>query len=77
MRVGLSIDPPLGSIPALLTQEGVDVYQTVLRDPGFAALFGQDVADALAVYRHSHDHVHDAAGHIHGPSDPDSGKAHG
>ncbi len=34
MRVGLSIDPPLAAIPALLRQEGVDVYQTVLRDPG-------------------------------------------
>jgi apurinic endonuclease APN1 len=34
MRVGLSIDPPLATIPALLRQEGVDVYQTVLRDPG-------------------------------------------
>jgi deoxyribonuclease-4 len=34
MRVGLSIDPPLATIPALLRKEGVDVYQTVLRDPG-------------------------------------------
>lgn len=41
--------------------------EAVLRDPGFAALFGQDVADALAVYRHHHDHVHDAAGHVHAP----------
>jgi zinc transport system ATP-binding protein len=41
--------------------------QAVLKDPSFAALFGQDVADALAVYRHSHDHVHDAAGHVHPP----------
>lgn len=41
--------------------------QSVIRDPSFAALFGQDVAEALAVYRHRHDHVHDAAGHIHPP----------
>ena len=41
--------------------------QSVLKDPGFAALFGQDVADALAIYRHRHDHVHDAAGHVHPP----------
>jgi zinc transport system ATP-binding protein len=41
--------------------------QSVLKDPSFAALFGQDVADALAVYRHAHDHVHDAAGHVHPP----------
>src|SRR5258707_4653169 len=34
MRVGLSIDPPLGSIPALFTQGGGDVYQAVLGDPG-------------------------------------------
>src|ERR1700720_23316 len=40
MRGGLSIDPPLGSIPALLTQEGVDVYQTVLRDPGRFGNYG-------------------------------------
>src|SRR4029453_11584164 len=34
MRVGLSIDPPLATIPPLLAAEGVDVYQTVLRAPG-------------------------------------------
>jgi deoxyribonuclease-4 len=34
VRVGLSIDPPLAAIPELLRREGVDVYQTVLRDPG-------------------------------------------
>jgi zinc transport system ATP-binding protein len=42
--------------------------QSVVKDPGFAALFGQDVADALAIYRHRHDHVHDPAGHIHPPA---------
>src|ERR1700730_14257685 len=50
MRVGLSIDPPLGSIPALLTQEGVDVYQTVLRDPGRFGNYGvPEPADRAAL----------------------------
>ena len=40
MRVGLSIDPPLATIPALLHDEGVDVYQTVLRDPGRFGNYG-------------------------------------
>ena len=40
MRVGLSIDPPLGAIPAILGAEGVDVYQTVLRDPGRFGNYG-------------------------------------
>jgi zinc transport system ATP-binding protein len=39
---------------------------SVLGDPSFAALFGQDVANALAIYRHRHDHVHDPHGHVHG-----------
>ena len=30
--------------------------------PQFVALFGKQVADMVAVYAHSHDHVHDAAG---------------
>src|SRR5215470_2600724 len=33
MRVGLSVDPPLAEIPGVLAAEGVDAYQTVLRDP--------------------------------------------
>ena len=50
MRVGLSIDPPLGSIPALLTQEGVDVYQTVLHDPGRFGNYGvPEPADRAAL----------------------------
>jgi len=50
MRVGLSIVPPLGSIPALLTQEGVDVYQTVLRDPGRFGNYGvPEPADRAAL----------------------------
>jgi len=37
----------------------------VVRDPGFAALFGRDIAGALAVYRHHHDHTHDPDGAVH------------
>ena len=40
MRVGISIDPPLAAIPPLLREEGVDVYQTVLRDPGRFGNYG-------------------------------------
>jgi zinc transport system ATP-binding protein len=43
--------------------------RSVLGDPSFAALFGQDVTDALAVYRHAHDHVHDTAGHVYHQGD--------
>ena len=34
----------------------------VMRDPAFVSLFGPHVSSALAVYRHSHDHHHDALG---------------
>src|SRR6266508_5710933 len=40
MRVGLSIDPPLAAIPALLAEESVDAFQTVLRDPGRFGNYG-------------------------------------
>ena len=36
--------------------------RTVARDPAFVSLFGPQVASALAVYQHSHDHRHDALG---------------
>lgn len=50
MRVGLSIDPPLASIPSLLSAEGVDVYQTVLRDPGRFGNYGvPEPADRAAL----------------------------
>src|ERR1700737_4869920 len=50
MRVGLSLAPPLGSIPALLPQEGVDGYQTVLRDPGRFGNYGvPEPADRAAL----------------------------
>ena len=40
MRVGVSIDPPLAAIPDLLALEGVDAFQTVLRDPGRFGNYG-------------------------------------
>ena len=50
MRVGISIDPPLAAIPALLQDEGVDVYQTVLRDPGRFGNYGvPEPADRAAL----------------------------
>lgn len=36
--------------------------RSVARDPQFVALFGQQVAETLAVYAHRHDHRHDMAG---------------
>ena len=36
--------------------------QAVLRDPEFISLFGPQLSGAVAVYRHSHDHRHDALG---------------
>lgn len=41
----------------------------VSQDPAFIHLFGQHVADSLAVYHHHHTHIHDAPpqdGHVHG-----------
>jgi deoxyribonuclease-4 len=50
MRLGLSVDPPLAAIPALLREEGVDVYQTVLRDPGRFGNYGvPEPADRAAL----------------------------
>jgi len=40
--------------------------EVVSRDPQFSALFGLDVAAALAVYTHRHDHTHDLDGHVLG-----------
>lgn len=36
----------------------------VSRDPAFAMLFGQRVAESLAVYTHHHDHVHELSGEV-------------
>jgi len=50
MRIGLSLDPPLAAIPSQLAQEGVDVYQTVLRDPGRFGNYGvPEPADRAAL----------------------------
>lgn len=51
--------------------------QHVSRDPAFTALFGQTVAEQLALYTHHHHHHHDLHGNIV-PSDACSfGDAHG
>ena len=50
MRVGLSVDPPLAAIPGVLAEEGVDAFQTVLRDPGRFGNYGvPDPADRAAL----------------------------
>src|SRR5204863_3402487 len=50
MRIGLSIDPPLADIPGVLDEEGVDAFQTVLRDPGRFGNYGvPDPADRAAL----------------------------
>ncbi len=50
MRIGLSIDPPLAKIPGVLDEEGVDAFQTVLRDPGRFGNYGvPDPADRAAL----------------------------
>lgn len=50
----------------------------VVKDPAFIALFGHVAADAIAIYKHDHDHVHDAAGGVvpieHGETRVESSK---
>ena len=38
--------------------------ESITHHPEYLALFGEQVATGLAVYAHSHDHVHDAAGNV-------------
>jgi len=44
--------------------------ESVSRHPEYLALFGKQAAQAIAVYTHDHDHVHDVSGghvdHSHG-----------
>jgi len=50
LRVGLSVDPPLAAIPGVLEFEGVDAFQTVLRDPGRFGNYGvPEPADRAAL----------------------------
>jgi deoxyribonuclease-4 len=50
MRAGISIDPPLAAIPGLLTDARVDVFQTVVRDPGRFGNYGvPEPADRAAL----------------------------
>ena len=48
--------------------------QMVLHDPEFISLFGPHLSDTLAIYRHWHDHRHDALGE---PLPIDSGVSEG
>jgi zinc transport system ATP-binding protein len=43
--------------------------ETVSQHPEYQALFGRRDADALALYTHRHDHVHDAHGAVVYPAD--------
>ena len=45
--------------------------RTIMHDPEFTSLFGPHVAEALAIYPHSHDHYHDA---LDNPVPMDSGE---
>ena len=38
--------------------------QAVIEDPEFIALFGHVAADTIAIYKHDHDHIHDADGEV-------------
>jgi len=38
--------------------------ESVTNDPAYIALFGKQVASAIAVYHHEHDHDHDADGQV-------------
>jgi deoxyribonuclease-4 len=50
MRVGISVDPPLAAIPGTLAREGVDAFQTVVRDPGRFGNYGvPEPADRAAL----------------------------
>jgi len=42
--------------------------EAVARHPEYLALFGP-ASQEIAVYAHKHDHVHDAAGHVHAEDD--------
>jgi zinc transport system ATP-binding protein len=48
--------------------------EAIARHPAYLDMFGFTAAEALAVYTHRHDHVHDAAGHVRGAAD---GHGHG
>jgi deoxyribonuclease-4 len=50
MRIGLSLDPPLAAIPAILAAEGVSTFQTVVRDTGRYGNYGvPEPADRAAL----------------------------
>lgn len=51
MRPALHIDPPLAAIPGILSQHGVNAFQTTLRDPQRFGKVGIPDADDVAAFR--------------------------
>lgn len=50
--------------------------ETVAVHPEFVSLFGEEVAETLAVYRHDHDHSHDLHGDTLGPGHEEGDHSH-
>jgi zinc transport system ATP-binding protein len=51
--------------------------KSVVKDPGFVAMFGPGLAAQLAVYTHHHDHAHAPSGAVLDPADAHHGHKHG
>ena len=51
--------------------------EAIGKDPAFAELFGARAGESLALYRHRHDHVHDAHDHAHHAHHDHAGQTHG
>jgi zinc transport system ATP-binding protein len=51
--------------------------EAIGKDPAFAELFGARAGESLALYRHRHDHVHDAHDHARHAHHDHSGHTHG
>jgi zinc transport system ATP-binding protein len=51
--------------------------EAIGKDPAFAELFGAQAGESLALYRHRHDHVHDAHDHARHAHHDHAGHTHG
>ncbi len=51
--------------------------EAIGKDPAFAELFGARAGESLALYRHRHDHVHDAHDHARHAHHDHAGHTHG
>ena len=51
--------------------------EAIGKDPAFAELFGARAGESLALYKHRHDHVHDAHDHSHHAHHDHAGHTHG